>query len=221
MPNAAFAQLPDRLEQSSVGLIPSGWQLAPLSEFIKLLSGGTPKRKVPEYWNGTIPWFSVRDAPSDGDIWVTDTVDKITELGSMNSVAKVMRAGTTIISARGTVGRLALTAVPMAMNQSCYGAEGRRGLGDYFVYFLLQDAVTDLRQRTHGSVFDTITRETFATLTRVRPQTELTGAFEGAVKPYMELIRSNCFESRSLTAIRDGLFPRLVSGEISVPVPEA
>src|SRR5690348_10624407 len=99
-----------------------------------------------------------------------------------------MRPGTTIISARGTVGRLAITAVPMAMNQSCYGVQGANGVGDFFVYFSLNNAVAELQQRTHGSVFDTITRRTFAELNRVRPPRPVLEAFELAVTPYLQLL---------------------------------
>jgi type I restriction enzyme, S subunit len=131
-----------------------------------------------------------------------------------------MRAGTTIISARGTVGRLALTAVPMAMNQSCYGVQGAEGIGDYFAYFTLHNAVEELQQRTHGSVFDTITTKTFALLSRVRPQPQLLNAFEDTVAPYLQLMRNNLFENRTLGRIRDELLPKLISGTVRVPPAE-
>jgi type I restriction enzyme, S subunit len=217
MPQDVFEQLPDQFLESELGAVPAGWEVVPLSELVQLLGGGTPKRKVPQYWDGRIPWFSVRDVPAEHDIWVIDTEERITEAGAENSSAKVMRAGTTIISARGTVGRLALTAVPMAMNQSCYGVQGVDGVGDLFVYFSLRHAVTELQRRTHGSVFDTITRDTFGMVDRVRPQPQVLEAFEEAVAPYLQLIRNNRFENRTLAAIRNALLPKLISGEIRVP----
>jgi type I restriction enzyme, S subunit len=212
-----FEDLPSQLVPSEVGPIPVGWQVVSLSDVITLLGGGTPKRNVSEYWGGSIPWFSIRDAPSDGELWVIDTEETITEDGAANSAAKVMRAGTTIISARGTVGRLALTAVPMAVNQSCYGAQGVDGVGDYFVYYALHDAVANLQQHTHGSVFDTITRSTFDMLDLVRPDDNILKAFEETVAPLLQLIQKNRFESRTLGAIRDALLPKLISGEIRAP----
>ena len=132
MPRFDFERLPAELVDSDMGPVPGGWQVTPLSKLIELFGGGTPKRKVSEYWAGDIPWFSVRDAPAEGDIWVIDTTEHITQAGVDNSSAKVVRSGTTIISARGTVGRLALMGVPMALNQSCYGVQGADGAGDYF-----------------------------------------------------------------------------------------
>jgi type I restriction enzyme S subunit len=71
---------------------------------------------------------------------------------------------TTIISARGTVEKLALVRRPMAMNQSCYGVRGAAGYGQLFTYYCLKEAVKELQQNAHGSVFDTITRGTFGSL---------------------------------------------------------
>jgi type I restriction enzyme S subunit len=153
MPPDVFDQLPEQLVESELGPVPTGWEAAPFSELVELFGGGTPRRNIPAFWDGRIPWFSVRDAPSEHDVWVIDTAESITEKGVENSSAKVMRAGTTIISARGTVGRLALTAIPMAMNQSCYGVQGTDGVGDFFVYFSLQHAVTELQQHTHTDLF--------------------------------------------------------------------
>lgn len=213
----AFASLPHALEDSRVGPIPVGWGLRPLSSLVDLLGGGTPRRNVPEYWGGDIPWFSVRDAPDETDIWVTATQESVTELGVASSSARVLRPGTTIISARGTVGRLALTAVPMAMNQSCYGVQGIRGAGDYFVYFTLRAAVSELKQRTHGSVFDTITRRTFDGLLKAQPPAELLEAFELAVGPYMQFILKNREQDVTLNRLRRDCLPSLVSGTVRLP----
>ncbi len=220
MPQALFDQLPDRFTDTELGTVPEAWEMTRLSDLVELIGGGTPKRKVSEYWDGDIPWFSVRDAPNDGAVWVVDTEEKITKTGVENSSAKVMRAGTSIISARGTVGRLALAAVPMSMNQSCYGVIGKNGVGDFFVYFTLQHGVGELQQRTHGSVFDTITRQTFDGWHRGLPQPEILAVFEEVVSPYLMKMRANLFENGLLANIRDTLLPKLISGELRVSVAE-
>ncbi|MBK9119791.1 MAG: restriction endonuclease subunit S [Phycisphaerales bacterium] len=175
MPQPVFDQLPTTLVDSDLGPIPEGWEVVALSALISLIGGGTPKRKVPEYWGGSIPWFSVRDAPDEHDVWVIDTEEKITEAGIDNSSANIVRPGTTIISARGTVGRLALTAVPMALNQSCYAVQGVTNVGDFFTYFTLRHAVAELQTRAHGSVFDTITRTTVTRWSAFGPATACFG----------------------------------------------
>src|SRR6266542_3365617 len=140
---------------TSQAALPKGWRTAPFSETVQILGGGTPKTSVPKYWDGDIPWFSVVDAPPDSDVFVVDTKKKITVAGIDNSSTQVLPEGTTIISARGTVGKVALVGVPMAMNQSCYGLRGKDGKRGFFNYFATRAIVSALQQRAHGSVFDT------------------------------------------------------------------
>lgn len=213
---ATAALFPDELVESELGLIPKEWEQLSLADSVQLLGGGTPKRANADFWGGDIPWFSVQDAPADGDAFIVDTKEKITTLGLEKSSSKLLPVGTTIISARGTVGRLALTGVEMAMNQSCYGVRGLDGIGDYFNYFNLKAAVSALQQNTHGAVFDTITRQTFETVSCVKPTKPLLDAFEETVAPLMATMRSNLFERMSLATLRDTLLPKLLSGEVSV-----
>ena len=213
---ASAALFPASFQESSLGPIPHGWEVCPLSEKIQLLSGGTPKTSEPTYWDGDIPWYSVRDAPSETDVWVIHTDKHVTKLGIANSAAQIFPEKTTIISARGTVGKLALTAVPMAMNQSCYGVRGITGYGDYFTYYSLREATAQLQQRTHGTVFDTITTETFKTLDCIFPTPKITVAFDRLVEPLLGRIRANLHQSCTLATLRDTLLPKLLSGELSV-----
>ena len=210
------ALFPDSFQDSHFGTIPQDWEDCPLASKIELLSGGTPKTSEPDYWDGDIPWYSVRDAPNECDMWVIQTDKQVTELGIKNSPAQILPTGTTIISARGTVGKLALVGTPMAMNQSCYGVRGIEGYGDFFTYFSLRQATAELQQRTHGTVFDTITRQTFETLDCIFPPANLTGAFDRTVGPLLSKIRANLKESRTLATLRDTLLPKLLSGELIV-----
>ena len=134
------------------------------------------------------------------------------------SSTRLLDEGTTIISARGTVGRLALVGVPMAMNQSCYGVTGADGIPPIFNYFNLRQAVDVLKQNTHGAVFDTITRVTFDTVDQVAPSIDLLNCFEKAVEPILKQVKSNVLISGNLQQLRDALLPRLLSGELSINV---
>lgn len=132
-----------------------------LSEIMDLIGGGTPKTSNPDYWNGDIPWLSVKDFGNDFR-YVYETEKSITELGLNNSSTKLLKKGDIIISARGTVGEIATIPYPMAFNQSCYGLRAKRDIVDKdYLYYLIKDSVRLLKKNTHGSVFDTITRDTF------------------------------------------------------------
>jgi len=133
-----------------------------LNEIIEIIGGGTPKRDNPSFWGGDIPWLSVVDFNNDKR-YVASTVERITQQGLVGSSTKLLNTGDIIISARGTVGCLAQLSMPMAFNQSCYGLRGKNNviINDY-LYYLLKIKVRELKQKTHGAVFDTITKETFS-----------------------------------------------------------
>ena len=132
-----------------------------LSDIMDLIGGGTPKTSKLEYWNGDIPWLSVKDFNNDFR-YVYKTEKTITELGFENSSTKMLQRGDVIISARGTVGEMATILFPMAFNQSCYGIRARQNyVTSDFLYYLLKYNISVLKKKSHGSVFDTITRDTF------------------------------------------------------------
>lgn len=126
-----------------------------------LIGGGTPKTSNPDYWNGDIPWLSVKDFANDFR-YVYESEKHITKLGLEHSSTKLLQRGDLIISARGTVGEIATIPFPMAFNQSCYGLRARTNVvTEDFLYYLIKHNVRVLKNNTHGSVFDTITRDTF------------------------------------------------------------
>ena len=214
LPGHLYDLIPSRLVPSELGPIPEGWQVGVLSDTIELLSGGTPRTSVASYWNGDIPWYTAKDAPNLSDVYVMETGRTITQAGIDNSAAKILPAGTTVITARGTVGRLACLGVPMAMNQTCYGIKGSLSYPDFFTYWNVRTLVDELQTRTHGTIFDTITRQTFGLVEMPLAPVELTMAFQTMVEPVMSRILINLKKSRSLATKRDALLAKLVSGEV-------
>ena len=216
LPLDLWSLFPNRLVDSQLGEIPEGWEAGVLDDAIEILSGGTPKTSVLDYWDGDIPWYTAKDAPPLSDIFVLTTERSITWTGVDNSATKVLPAGTTIITARGTVGRLACLGIPMAMNQTCYGIRGSEVYPDYFTYWTVRNTVNGLQVRAHGTIFDTITRETFKIADTVLPPAEVARGFESVVDPHMKRILGNLNESRDLAAQRDALLPKLVSGGLQM-----
>lgn len=225
----AAARLPQDIQQlfpdrfvftEDMGWVPEGWEVKTLSSMIELIGGGTPKTSVEEYWGGDIPWFSVVDAPNPSDVFVLSTEKSITQAGLDNSSAKLLPKGTTIISARGTVGKCAVVARPMAMNQSCYGLRGVGGNADYFTYYMVLRKVQELQQRSHGSVFSTITRDTFKGLNVAACSPLLTKKFDSLIGGHMDRILSNLEQVQVLSSLRDSLLPKLLSGQLSIPEAE-
>lgn len=213
LPADIWQLFPDRLDGEGK---PEGWDTHPISKLLTIIGGGTPKTSIDEYWHGEIPWFSVVDTPNTGDVFVVTTEKSITDTGLQNSSARLIPKGTTIITARGTVGNIAISGREMAFNQSCYGLCGMGGVGNYFVYLTVKNMVDQLKSMAHGSVFSTITRQTFEAIQRPKPAVTILHAFEASVSPWFEVIFLNVKEYRTLTQLRDTLLPKLISGELRV-----
>lgn len=162
-----------------------------LSEVMDLIGGGTPKTSKPEYWNGNIPWLSVKDFNNDFR-YVYKTEKSITQLGLKKSSTKLLQRGDVIISARGTVGEIATIPFAMAFNQSCYGLRAKKGMvtSDY-LYYLIKHNISILKKNTHGSVFDTITRNTFDNIEVEIPSIKIQEKISSILNDYDKKIELN------------------------------
>ncbi|MGV8880377.1 MAG: restriction endonuclease subunit S [Sphingobacteriaceae bacterium] len=133
-----------------------------MNDIIEIISGGTPKTSVKEYWiDGEIGWLSISDFNNDNR-FVYKSEKTITELALKESNTKLLKKEDIIISARGTVGVLAQIGTPMAFNQSCFGIRGKKGIADNtYLYYSLKNYVANIQKRGQGSVFNTINLDSF------------------------------------------------------------
>ena len=177
------------------------------------MGGGTPKTTNAGYWSGSVPFFTPKDALAT---YVLTTEKSLTEMGLDNCSSRLYPVNTVFVTARGTVGKLALAGIPMAMNQSCYALIGHDGYGQHFVYHLALATVENLKHKASGAVFDAIVTRDFESEAVPVPPIDAVKLFEAKVKPIYETILNNANESARLAAIRDALLPRLMSGELSL-----
>jgi type I restriction enzyme S subunit len=199
---------------SPLGNIPEGWKTESFTAIVDILSGGTPKTSIAEYWNGDIFWFTPRDL--DNSFCITSTERTITSEGLKHCNSKLYPADTVFITARGTVGKCVISAVPMAMSQTSYALRGRSGIPQPFVYLLALNLVDILKQNATGAVFDTITVDTFRRLNIIVPPTNLLKDFEDIISPMFDILKLLIYLNRNLRQTRDLLLPKLVSGELDV-----
>lgn len=132
-----------------------------LNEIADILAGGTPSTKNDEYWNGDIPWLSVKDFGNTNK-WVSETEKKITELGFNNCPSSMLNKGDLILSARGTVGKVAMVDKDMAFNQSCFGLRANKTIitQDYLFYWF-ENNQQIFKSAQQGNVFKSVTLDFF------------------------------------------------------------
>lgn len=132
-----------------------------LNKIADILAGGTPSTKNEEYWNGDIPWLSVKDFGNTNK-WVSETEKKITELGFNNCPSSMLNKGDLILSARGTVGKVAMVDKDMAFNQSCFGLRANKTIitQDYLFYWF-ENNQQIFKSAQQGNVFKSVTLDFF------------------------------------------------------------
>jgi len=169
------------------------------SDVIKIMGGGTPSTTVNEYWNGNIPFFTPGDI--DG-AFCFSTGKTLTDEGLANCSSKEYPVKTTFITCRGTVGKVAMAGVPMAMNQTCYALTGKGKYPDFFVYEFVKYFVNSIKRKANGGVFDAITTKDFETEKAIIPSVEHAIAFEKSVAPSFSVVFNNQREMVTLENIR-------------------
>ena len=183
-------------------------------EFIHVASGGTPNTKTDHFWGGDIPLFTPKDCTNS--VYVLETEKSISDDGLNSCNSRLYAKETIFITARGTVGKLALAQKPMAMNQSCYALLPRDGIDNLFLFLALEDGVNHLKTMASGGVFDAIVVDTFKWMPFTYPSKELANLFGLRVRPIFDQIECLLVQTKLLSAARDELLPRLMSGQIKV-----
>ena len=206
----------DNLEQQAAALFSSLYNRSNTevryTDLIQILGGGTPKTGETAYWNGNIAFFTPKDV---GTPYTFITEKTITEEGLSHCNSRLYPVNTVFVTARGTVGKVGLSGVPMAMNQSCYALVGKE-THQLLVYFYTLKAVDRLKHKASGAVFDAITTRDFDSEQIMKLSDDNAKAFLYVAEPMFQEILNNSIENLQLSTLRDFLLPKLMSGEIDV-----
>ena len=210
------AEINDNLQQQAAALFANFYDQAEtevgFTEMIQILGGGTPKTGESSYWNGDIPFFTPKDV---GFPYTLTTEKTITEEGLAHCNSRLYPINTVFVTARGTVGKVGLPGVPMAMNQSCYALVGK-DTHQLLVYFYTLKAVDRLKHKASGAVFDAITTRDFEAENIMKLSDDDTKAFLDVAEPIYQAVLNNSIENLRLSELRDSLLPKLMNGEIDV-----
>ena len=209
-------EINENLEQQALALFSNYYEHSNkevgFTDLIQVLGGGTPKTGERTYWNGNIPFFT----PKDIDCPYTLATEKtITNDGLSHCNSRLYPVNTVFVTARGTVGKVGIAGVPMAMNQSCYALIGK-GIHQLLAYFYTLKVVDRLKHKASGAVFDAIITKDFETEQVVKLFSNDADTFIKIAEPMYKFILNNSIENQRLIALRNSLLPKLMSGELDV-----
>lgn len=211
---ATAALFPDEMEKSELGEIPRGWGAGVFKECcLRVESGGTPSRKEPAFWDGSIPWLTSGEVR---EVVVLDTREKITCAGLASSSAKLWPAMTTVVAMYGaTAGQVCLIAEEMTANQACCALIPKSEFRA-FVFIAARQSIQQLLEKASGSAQQNLNKSLVENHAQVIPDRDVAEAFEMVTTKLLQKWILNQRSMVTLGALRDTLLPKLLSGELSV-----
>ena len=141
-------------KETEIGLVPESWEVKTVGEITDVFSGGTPSRTEKLYWeNGTIPW--VKTGEIDYCL-ITDSEEKITEMGYKKSSAKLCKKGTILMAMYGqgiTRGKVAILGLDATINQACAAIvpKNENQIKTEFLYYFFEKNYEIIRNFGHGA----------------------------------------------------------------------
>ncbi len=134
-------KLPEIKEEEKNFELPHGWENCRFGTLVNsIMSGGTPSKRNPEYWNGDIPWASVKDL--GWAKYLKKTQDHITQKG-LKVGSKLAAINDVIICTRMGLGKVAIAKVEVAINQDLKAVKLTSLLDvDYFLIFFATLKIT-------------------------------------------------------------------------------
>ena len=179
MDTATANLFPDSFEESALGLIPKGWKVGTIGESVRAVGGSTPSTKNPDYWeNGYIYWTTPKDLSSLQSSVLLDTDRKITELGLTQISSGLLPKGTLLLSSCAPIGYLAISEIPVAINQGYIAMICNQELSNYYVLHWAKKNMDVIIRRANGTTFLAISKSNFRSIDIIIPNYKVLAVFK-------------------------------------------
>ena len=152
--------LPEITDDEKPFEIPDSWEWVRLEEIGSVIGGGTPKTKIIEYWDGTIPWITPADMKFIGK-YAKGGKRNISSLGLQKSSAQLMPKGTVLFSSRAPIGYIAIADNDISTNQGFKSIVPFDMRCNEYIYYCLQARLNDIKHRASGTTFKEISGAEF------------------------------------------------------------
>lgn len=204
-----------KMVESELGLIPEGWGVKTIGEVVEVKGGSTPSTTNAEYWeNGQIYWCTPKDLSHLSFPVLLETERKISDKGLSVISSGLLPEGTLLLSSRAPIGYLAISEIPVAINQGFIAINCNKGVSNYYMLFWVKQNMAAIKNKAHGTTFEEINKASFRSINIVLPKRDILKAYDKIIQNLYLQLAENERESLNLSKIRDSLLPKLMSGKI-------
>lgn len=188
-----------------------------VEEFFNISIGKTPPRKEPEWFSKNpddIIWVSISDMGNCGT-FISNSSEYLTKKAVSKFNIKIVPDNTVLLSFKLTVGRVAITDGNMTTNEAiAHFITGKKEINEYLYCYL-----KNFNFQTMGStssIATAVNSKIIKAMPIVMPTEKELIDFHTVTYPMFLQIKANQQENTRLSALRDTLLPKLMSGEIDV-----
>lgn len=214
---ATAALFPDEMEESELGEIPQGWDVSTIGEMVEIAGGATPDTKNESYWNPPEHfWTSPKDLSGAQSPVLLATERKISTAGLSRIGSGLLPKGALLMSSRAPIGYLAITQIPVAINQGYIAMLPGGKLPPLYLLMWCQQNMEEIKGQANGSTFMEISKKAFRPMLVINPGSVVLDRFIETVAPLFGKLAEGVKESSQLAELRDTLLPKLLSGELHV-----
>lgn len=203
--------------ESELGMIPSGWSIKRLLEFGDVITGKTPSTKVLDNFGDVYNFITPKDI--DRSIYILKSERLLSEVGAEKlKRIKVSKNSIGVSCIGSNLGEVYINAEEGFTNQQINTIElYKKELYPYF-FIILKNMKEDFLNLAGGSAVPIINKTTFSAIKILIPEEKILYKFIDSVTNLFDIIQINYRENNYLTELRDSLLPKLMSGEIRVPL---
>jgi type I restriction enzyme S subunit len=203
------------MQESELGMIPKGWRVGKIGDIYETTSGGTPSRAIDGYYeDGKIMWVKSKELNNS---FILETEEKINDIGLKNSSAKLLPAKSVLIALYGaTVGQTGILSDVATSNQAICALLPNNEYPYTFIFQFLKMNQTNILNFAVGSAQQNISQIFIKEFPIIIPPLDVLNLYSLHVNNLFNKIENNLKQNRTLSQLRDGLLPKLMSGKVRV-----
>lgn len=209
--------------ESELGMIPKGWEVKKSSDIANINIGKTPPRKEKECFTldpDDYKWISIKDLGNSG-AYIFDSSEYLTKESIEKYNVKVVPDNTVVLSFKLTVGRVSITCGQMTTNEAIahFNLSNKSKITTEYLYLYLKSFDYGKLGNT-SSIANAVNSKIIKAMPIIVPDNKTIKTFSEVMESVFSKIKYTIKQSDKLIEIRDTLLPKLMSGEIRVPMDE-
>lgn len=196
------------------------WKETTIGTICDIISGGTPKTSVPDYWKGSIPWCTPTDITSCSGKYIYSTEKRITERGLTESSANMLPVGTLLLCSRATIGDIRIAQVDICTNQGFKSLIAHEEISNEWLYYYLLTQKSQMLEKAIGSTFLEISKKSLSELPLLLPYLKEQSTIASILSDMDREIESLEKKLAKHKDIKQGMMQELLTGRIRLIEPK-